>query len=86
MIKWFQNWVKGKAAGESTLFDVAHEVLRPSFFNRELKKQKVKTQIKKFSSFPIMDDASFEMVEEITETVTEACEADPKVNRLFEDS
>lgn len=97
MIKWFQNWVKGKAAEagsaiegsvakESTLWDVAHEVLKPRFFNRERKKLRVKSKVKEFLSPPLVDDSSVDMVDEITETVTEACEVDPKIDRLFGES
>lgn len=91
MIKWFQNWIRGKQAAsahlkEAALLDVAHEVLKPSFTERDLKRQKVKAKVKKYLFFPLVEDASCEMADEITETITEACEADPKIDRLFDQS
>lgn len=77
MIKWFQNRLRGKGPREATLLDVAHEVL---------KKERVKTKVKKFLSFPLVDASSCEMTDEITETITGACEADPKIDRLFGES
>lgn len=92
IIKWFQTWLRGRAPvvrapllrapvrkrPESSLWDVAHEVLS--------KEQTIKTKVKKFLSLPLSEAESDDLVDEVTEKISDAAEADPRIHRLFEDS
>lgn len=115
IIKWFQTWMKTKAAEsssatptplrktpETNLFDVAHEVLAKEakereasltqfekygfpFFHRQRKKQKIKAKVKKFLTIPLAETEADDLVEEVTEKITDAAEADPRINQLFDE-
>lgn len=113
IIKWFQTWMRTKAAEsssaarstlskakETSLFDVAHEVLAKEvqerqasltqfekygfpLFHRQRKKQKIKAKVKKFLTIPLAEAEADDLVEEVTEKITDAAEADPKIDLLF---
>ncbi len=62
------------------------EKLGSSVFNQRRKKEKIRSKIKSVLSLPMTEEESFEMVDEITEKIGEVCEADSRMNRLFEKS
>lgn len=55
------------------------------FLKRRQKKEKIRSKVRRFLSLSISEEENFEVVDEITEKIAEACEADPEINRLFED-
>lgn len=115
MIKWFQTWMRAKAAEsssatpnpllktkEGSLFDVAHEVLTKEakereasltqfekygfpLFHRQRKKQKIKAKVKKFLTIPLAEAEADDLVEEVTEKITDAAEADRRIDQLFDE-
>ena len=57
-----------------------------SIFKKQKKKEQIRSKVKHSLQIPITDEASIELVDEITEKITEAAEADPRFGRLFDDS
>ena len=67
------------------------EKLGSSVFNQRRKKERIRSKVKNVlgspvTGLPVTEEESFEMVDEITEKIGEVCEADPRMNRLFDAS
>lgn len=56
------------------------------FVQRQRFQQKVKTKVKHFLSFADSDENDSELVDEVTERITEAAEVDSYYKRLFDDA
>jgi len=56
------------------------------YLQRQRFTETVRAKVKKFLRWPLDGAEENEMIEEITERITEVAEADPRVNRLFGDA
>lgn len=91
----------GNTFPNQALIDIAHEVLAKEalekklalsglekygwpLMQRQMFQQKVKTRVKRFLNFSLSQED--DVVEEVTERITEAAEVDPHYKRLFEDA
>lgn len=78
--------VLAKEAKEKQLALKGFEKYGWPFVQRKKFEQKVRSKVKRFLSIPLTSTEEFEMVDEITEKITETAEADPRYRELFEDS